>query len=260
MIRFENLKKHKSLIHFSTTTEGGVSKGNYSSFNLGLHSGDILESVQENRRRLAETLNISDNALYTPYQTHQDNILIIDEAFTRQSDEDKLNLLNGIDAVITSEKNIAIGISTADCVPLLIYDPVNHVLAAIHAGWRGTVAKIVNKVVNKMQKEYSSSPTTLLSVIGPAISQKHFEVGNEVVQEFAEKGFSLNKISYKNADSGKMHIDLKLANKILLEESGILSENIEVSELCTYSSPNFLFSARRQTIHSGRMITGGVLK
>jgi len=260
LLYFDNLSSEKSLVHFSTTINGGVSEGNYSTFNLGLYSGDKPEYVSENRKRLADKLQLSVNDVYTPLQTHEDKICIIDKEFLSKTEEEKLSSLNGIDAVITNEKNIAIGVSTADCVPLLIYDPHLHVLAAIHAGWRGTVAGIAEKVIRKMTKQYNSFPSTLLAAIGPAISQKYFEVGDEVAASFSDTGFLLDDISYRNNDSGKIHIDLKLANKIMMVNAGIPHENIEVSDLCTYSNPNLFFSARRQTTHSGRMVTGGILR
>lgn len=260
MIYFNKLSPYKLLVHFSTTIEGGVSEGYYSSLNLGLYSGDKPENVCENRKRLSDQFGFDVDLLYTPYQTHEDKILVIDENFLSQSTNEKQQALNEIDAVVTDQKNIAIGISTADCVPILIYDPIKHVFAAIHAGWRGPVAKIVSKTILRMEKEYGSSPTTLLVAIGPAISRKYFEVGNEVVEQFRVNGFSINDISYMNNQTGKRHIDLKLANKTLLSESGISADNIEVSEYCTYSDSDLFFSARRQTVYSGRMITGGMLK
>lgn len=260
LLKFENLCKYDSLFHFSTTIQGGVSSGNYASLNLGIYAGDDINCVNENRTKLASMIGVEYKDLFFPYQTHEDKILIIDNHFLTETESKQHQLLNGIDAIVTNQKNICIGVSTADCVPILIYDPILNVLAAIHAGWRGTVAKIAIKTIEKMREVFGCNPSDLIAGIAPCISQKHFEVGEEVVESFISVNFDMDKIAYRNPDFNKMHISLSLANKILSEEAGILPQNIELSGLCTFSSSDLFFSARRQTINSGRMITGGVLK
>lgn len=250
----------KSVSVFTTTIEGGISTGAYASLNLSSYSGDDADCVSENQERLADEINVSIENLYIPYQTHNDQIRIIDNDFLIKSDLEKAKSLNGIDALITNQKDICIGVTTADCVPILIFDPVQHVLAAIHAGWKGTVARIAEKTIEKMTEHFDSKPQDLVAGIGPCISQKHFEVGDEVVDAFIQTGFTITDIAYHNTESGKMHINLELANKLLLIEAGIDNKNIEVANLCTYSHPELFFSARRQTINSGRILTGGVLK
>lgn len=260
LLQFNNLGEFQSLTHFSTTVQGGVSEGAYTSFNLGFYSGDNPECVYENRSRLASLINVPLPDLYIPYQTHGDKICVLDSGFMNLSDNDKYLSLNGVDALVTDRKNICIGVTTADCVPVLIYDPAKNVLAAIHAGWKGTVAKIVEKTVAKMADVFGCNPQDMYAGIAPCISQKCFEVGEEVVVAFKEAGFHMNDVAYHNSGTGKMHIDLRQANKILLNEAEIPFQNIETSDLCTYSDSNMFFSARRQTIHSGRMVTGAILR
>ena len=250
----------ESVSVFATTTQGGISTGAYASLNLSPYSGDDTDCVSENQERLADEINVSIEDLYIPYQTHKDKVAIIDKDFLQRSDFEKAKHLNGIDALITNQKDICIGVTTADCVPILIFDPVQHVLAAIHAGWKGTVARIAEKTIEKMTEQFGCKPQDLVAGIAPCISQKHFEVGDEVVEAFIQTGFIITDIAYRNTESGKMHIDLELANKLLLIEAGIDKNNIEIANLCTYSHPELFFSARRQTINSGRILTGGVLK
>ncbi|WP_165045407.1 peptidoglycan editing factor PgeF [Dysgonomonas sp. ZJ709] len=250
----------ENICHFSTTIHGGISKDAYSTLNLSLYSGDNCEDVYENRGRLAKVLNVLPENVFIPYQTHGDKILDINQSFLDLSDEEKQQKLNGVDAIITNKKHIGIGITTADCVPLLIFDPDKEILATIHAGWKGTVARIAAKTGEKMIADYGCSPCELLVGIAPSISPDCFEVGDEVGEAFILGGFNLSTISYRNAETNKLHINLWEANKIQLLEIGILSQNIEVAELCTLSNPNMFFSARRQTINSGRMLTGGVIK
>lgn len=257
--QFELLSRFNKLQHFTTTINGGVSNGNYTAFNLGLYSGDNIEHISQNRDKLCSFFDIEEDALYTPYQTHEDNILIIDDSFLRKPDLEKSELLHGIDSVITNQKNIGIAVGTADCVPVILYDPQSHILAAVHAGWRGTAAKLVSKTILKMQEAFDSNPKNLIAGIAPSISCEYFEVGDEVVEAFEKAGFPIDDIGYRNAETGKIHLNLWLANELLLFKCGIPIENIETAGLCTYSNPDLLFSARRQGIDSGRMLTGGIL-
>ncbi len=257
---FENLSQYKSLFHFSTTISGGVSTGNYTSFNFGWSSGDLPENIKENKQRLVSILGISQKNLFIPHQTHSDHICIVDRDFLEKTQEEQESLLQDTDAIITNQKGIGIGVTTADCVPVLIYDPVNQVLAAVHAGWRGTVSKIVFKTVRIMIEQLGCQPENLLAGIGPSICLDCFEVGDEVVEAFVDAGFSIEKIGFKNPDTGKYHWDLWRTNELLLNEVGISSDRIEISGLCTVTHPDLFFSARRQTIKSGRMLTGGVIR
>jgi len=247
------------LFHFSTTIEGGVSEGNYATFNLGMFSGDDIEKISENRKRLISEIGIEEEKLIIPYQIHSDNILSIDTAFLSKSDLEQTALLNGVDAVITDQKDVCIGISTADCVPILLYDHVLNVFAAVHAGWRGTVAKLVEKTIFEMNMKYGCNSANLIACIGPAISMEYFEVGEEVIYDFMKAGFIIDSIAFRHPDTGKTYIDLWFANELLLSQAGILNKHLETTNLCTYSNADLFFSARRQGIKSGRMISGGFL-
>lgn len=259
LLQFDIFKDYTSLINFSTTIEGGVSENTYATFNLGLHSGDNINNVSENRLLLSKSLGIDIDSLITPFQTHGDNICIIDDVFFSKNEAERSSLLYGTDAVITNKKNICIGVTTADCVPILIFDPINMVLAAVHAGWRGTVAKLAAKTVRVMNENFGSDPQHLLVGIAPSICAAHFEVGDEVVEAFVKSGFLIDSIGYKNSETNKIHINLWIANQLLLNESRVTNNNIEIAGLCTFSNPELFFSARRQSILSGRMVTGGIL-
>lgn len=248
-----------NISHFSTARKGGVSQGNYKSLNLGNFSDDNPEYVIENRKRLCEAININPDNLFVPKQTHDCESLIIDERFLSLSETEQNKEMQGIDALITNQRNIGIAVTTADCVPILIYDFEKKVLAAIHAGWKGTAGNIADKTIKNMTSTFSCNPKNMIAGIAPSISPEIFEVGNEVGEVFEKKGFDLDSISFRNNSTGKLHINLWKANQISLINSGITTENIEIAEICTYSNPDMFFSARRQTIHSGRMLTGGVI-
>ena len=169
--------------------------------------------------------------------------------------------LDGYDAMITDLPGIAIGVRTADCIPVLLYDPVKKAAAAIHSGWRGTVSKIISKTVAKMQSTYASQPSDLLAVIGPAICMECFQVGEDVALKFKEAGFDINSVwafrgpKTGNGMEGGHHIDLKQACRQTLVETGVKSENIQISDLCTYEDNHLLYSARKESIECGRNIT-----
>lgn len=248
-----------NIINFTTTKKGGISQGNYDSLNLGNFSDDNPLFVAENRKRLCQAINIHPSSLYVPKQTHDSKSLIIDELFLSLSKEEQKAKMQGIDALITQQKNIGIAVTTADCVPILIFDKEEKVLAAIHAGWKGTADNIPGKTIKNMIAGFNCNPKNMIAGIAPSISPEIFEVGDEVGEAFQNKGFDLDAISFRNPDTGKLHIDLWKANRISLIDSGIPIQNIETAQICTYSNPELFFSARRQTIHSGRMLTGGVI-
>lgn len=235
---------------FSTTRKGGVSTGNYSSFNISHYCNDRLENVQENRNRLSLLLDIPCERIIVPRQVHLTEV----QAVTSQT---KNTDLEGIDAVITNERHLCIGISTADCVPILLYDTKKQAIGAVHAGWRGTVGKIVCKTIQKMQEHYNSFPQDLKAIIGPSISKEAFEVGDEVYDAFATAGFTMSEIAERRE---KWHIDLWAANFKLLVATGVKMENISIANICTYNDYDTFFSARRLGINSGRIYTGILLK
>ena len=169
--------------------------------------------------------------------------------------------LDGCDAMMTDLIGVAIGVRSADCIPVLLYDPVKKAAAAIHSGWKGTVSKIISKTVAKMRATYSSQPSDLLAVIGPGICMDCFQVGEEVALKFKEAGFAIDTLwafrgpKTGNGMEGGHHIDLKEACRQTLVESGLKNENIQISELCSYEDNHLLYSARKESIECGRNIT-----
>lgn len=187
------------------------------------------------------------------HQVHGSKVAIIDRpGMTREK-------LEGFDAFITNLPGVAIGVRTADCVPILLSDLENHVISAVHSGWKGTVLKVSLVTVERMRESFGTRPEHLHAVIGPCIGPKSFQVGEEVVGQFRDAGFPMPSIwSFQGPGdgspmSGGHHIDLPLANKWILRECGIPEENIQVCDIDTYRDPSF-FSARREGIQCGRNI------
>ena len=247
---------------FSTTRHGGVGKGNYASFNINYYCGDREEDIVANRKALCRLLGIDASCLVYPHQTHGDAVAIIDRQWMVECPQvlsAKLGpkgCLEGIDAVMTNLKGVCIGVSTADCRPILLYDGAHHACCAVHAGWRGTVKRIVQKAVKAMASTYGSCPQQLRAVIGPGISLESFEVGDEVYEQFAQAGFDMARMARKYE---KWHIDLWECNKQQLIEAGVPETGIHVAGICTYIHHDRFFSARRLGINSGRIFSGIML-
>lgn len=258
LIQYPSLSQFNDILHFTSTRNGGVSVGNYSSLNLGLYSDDNPENLHENFARIFSKVGIQKCQVFLPFQTHGDIVRIIDEGFLIQSINNHQNLLNGVDAIVTNLPNQFIGVSTADCVPILLYDPVKKAIAAVHAGWRGTCKRIVSNTVKLMMKSYNTNPADLIAVIGPSISPEVYEVSYELVDIYKKEKFETEEIFFQKR--GKLYLDLWTANKLLLSESGLNDKNIAISGHCTYSQHEKFFSARRLGIKSGRLISGIMLK
>ncbi|MCD8194424.1 MAG: peptidoglycan editing factor PgeF [Tannerellaceae bacterium] len=256
MLQFPGLSRFCNISHFITTRRGGVSEGNYASFNLNSWNGDDPDQVCQNRRLLAEAMGVQPAHLFTPFQVHGNEVRTIGTALLNESPEKQEAFLHGVDALVTNLSDICIAVATADCVPVLFYDPDKQVIGAAHAGWRGTVAGIAGKVVHTMIEEYGSAATHIYAAIGPSIGKSCFEVGEEVVASFRAIGLDKPTIIEVNPLTGKHHIDLWEANRCQLLDAGIPPGNIEVAGICTYTHHEIFYSARRLGIKSGRFLTG----
>ena len=250
-------KSYADIFCFSTTRHGGYSSGQYSSFNCNHYCGDCPENVERNRELLAEIMPSRPKLLVVPHQIHSTEIRMINDVFLHADEVVRKDLLEGVDAVMTNIPGVCVCVSTADCIPVLCYDVRNKAVAAIHAGWRGTVARIVEKTLKQMRSAYETRMQDVVAVIGPGISLQSFEVGDEVYQTFNDAGFDMDIIARRYS---KWHIDLWEANRLQLVSAGVNPDNIEVSGICTYTAFEDFFSARRLGINSGRIISGIMLK
>ena len=197
---------------------------------------------------------------YYVVQPHQVHGVVIKEVTDPLTTREQLE---GVDALMTDVPGVAISVRTADCIPVLLYDPVHKAIAAVHDGWRGTVQRLSQKVISEMQTKYGTNPSDLKAVIGPGIGPESFQVGQEVVDAFAEAGFPMDQIlkdcgpkdpTEENPMNGGLHIDLWKANQWLLEDAGVQPANIQVAGICTYQNNGRFFSARREGTKCGRII------
>lgn len=189
-----------------------------------------------------------------PLQVHGDRVAIVEKpthARTR---------LHGYDAIVTSLEGFGIGVRTADCIPVLLYDPVRRVVAAVHSGWKGTVARISCKTLGSMAVHFGTDPRDVYALIGPGIGPDAFQVGEEVAERFSGEGFPMSQILRDDGPrvpgtmQGGLHIDLWEANRWLLECVGVPASRITVVGISSYADPRF-WSARRDSPDCGRTVT-----
>ena len=250
--------KNSDCFYFTTTRQGGASVGNYASFNLSPFSGDQPVHLEENQQVLCRKLGIDAEKLIIPYQTHGTEIRVIDKTFFLLSASEKTLYLHGVDALITKLPRVCIGVTTADCVPLIFFDTHKKVVAVAHAGWRGTCCRIAEKTVRVMMEQFDCKADDILVTVGPSISVDVYNVGSELVETFQNEGFDTDEIFVEKGE--KLHLDLWKANRQSLLKAGILPQHIEIAGICTYTKHDQFFSARRLGIKSGRMLSGVMIK
>ncbi len=256
MLEYGLMKSYPNIFCFSTTRHGGYGSGEYASFNCNPFCGDDAETVRRNRLLLERLMPQRPRKLIVPHQTHGTEVRVIDESFLTLPDAVQAERLEGVDALVTDRTGVCLCISTADCVPVLCFDTRRRVVAAAHAGWRGTVQRIVARTLRMMAERYGTNPNDVAACIGPSISQEAFEVGDEVYNRFRDEGFPMERIAVHR---DKWHIDLWEANRLQLLSAGVSAQNIAVSGICTWQNNADFFSARRQGIASGRILSGIML-
>lgn len=239
--------------------------------NLGFMDWDERRNVIANRQRFQSDLGAKEFSLIPLKQIHSDVV----HSFSAASPEPSQG-----DASTTNTANLLLSVQTADCVPILLVDPKKRAVAAIHAGWRGTLARIAEKTVGRMQQEYGSKPADLIAALGPSIGQCCYEVGVELLTKFttqfadaaeyfdeARTGDEPNPIQWLNMKPpghqpppNNVHLDLRKANVSQLKAAGIRAGNIHVSELCTACNTDLLFSYRQEGPVSGRLLAAVGIK
>lgn len=254
------LPAFESVTSFVTTRHNASRNANArGNFNLGLYCGDDATQVEANLQQLCASLSITRSQLFYPHQVHGSEILSIDSTFLSLPHEEQLSLLDGVDAIVTNVPGIAIAVTTADCVPIILYDPEHQAIAAIHAGWRGTAKQIVRHTIEQMKQQYGTLPTQLCAGLGPAISIDAYEVGKEVVDSMRMAGLNIDSISIRNPRAGKMHLDISAANVEQLLQCGVDLMNIEVCGICTHRNSDDFYSVRALGSETGRFLTGVML-
>lgn len=225
--------------HCFTTRRGGVSEGYLDSLNIGTNRGDSIENVMENFRILGNALGFELEDVVRTCQTHTDIVRKVGAA------DRGTGLLKPAfppcDALITNEPGVCLVISTADCTPILLYDPVTGAVGAAHAGWRGTAADIAGKTVKAMAQAYGCKPENLRCAIGPNIGQCCFETDADVPDALRD-AFGSAAEAWTRQQENKYYVDLKAANAYALRRAGVAEVDISID--CTACQPQRFWSHR----------------
>ena len=228
--------KHHPEIECGFSTKVGPNANPPYYFNLSYSVGDRKEIVDINRKLFFNELDLNENMVSYQKQVHEENIREVNVSGN----------CGESDALITTSKNLGLAISSADCPAVFIYDPVQKIIAAVHSGWRGTERKIVQKTIIKLKEEFNSNPSDLICYIGPSISQKNYEVSEEVAHKFDDEFILKN--------GNKFYLDLSGANYKMLIDEGVKKINIQGSGLCSFEYESLLHSYRRDGQKSGRAL------
>lgn len=235
-IQAPNLASHSGIRHAFFTRQGGVSDGIYASLNGGIGSSDEPAKVQENRRRMAGALRIEPDALISVYQVHSPDAVIVEGPW--RGDRPKA------DAMVTATPGLALGITTADCGPVLFADPDARVIGAAHAGWRGAVTGVLESTVAAMER-LGARRERIVAALGPTISQKAYEVGPDFIRRFAEEAPGHERFFKEAERPHHAMFDLPGFIGARLEAAGIGA--FTDLGLCTYCDEERFFSYRRTT-------------
>lgn len=235
IIKPQIFKNFSNVVIAVSTKDGGVSPAPYF-MNLSYKVGDDNKNVTANRELFFKSLGIPKERVTFQKQTHSINSSYVDSP----------TFFNNSDGLYTDKKNNFLAVSIADCIPIFLYEPIKKVISVIHSGWKGTANKILTHNIKALTEKFKLDVKNIVAYIGPGISQKNFEVGKEVADLFSDE-----VRIFKN---GKYFIDLKKDNFLQLISLGVIKENIEMCELCTFEENDLLHSYRRDREKSGRML------
>ena len=246
MVESPLFQREIGLQHGFSTRKGGVSKEHLASLNLSFSVEDAKENVLENFRRIGERFGKTPEDFVLSKQSHETKVLKVGtkdrgKGITKDRDYE------GIDALITDEEGIILSCFSADCVPILFYDPIHKAVGACHSGWRGTKGKILQNVVEEMRKHFSSNPAEILIAIGPSICKEQYVVSEDLALSFLEDYPDLGEDSsspIQRISKDKFQLDLWDLNSRIALDCGIKEEHISISGYCTMENPELFFSHR----------------
>jgi len=240
--KFKNLDQF-GINHGVFTRKGGVSPTPFSSLNLGSTTGDDNIHVAENRKRIFDVMNLPVTSIFDVWQVHGNEIITATGPRSLNEPHKKA------DGIITNLKGITLFMRFADCVPILLFAPSKHVIGLVHAGWQGTVKRVVQSAINKMETEFEVNPSSIVAGIGPSICADHYQVGENVIDEVNKNLPEFTSDILIRRDKADF-LDLWQANSLLLQQSGV--ENIELSNFCSFDNTSEWYSHRAEGFHSGR--------
>ncbi len=241
--RFEQWSDSDRFKHGIFTRLGGVSAAPWGSLNVGGTVGDDVDAVRENHRRMYAALNLDPSQACTVWQVHSADTVVVRGPVANR------RWLARADGMITDRAGLSLAMRFADCTPILLYDPVQHVIGMAHAGWRGTVSGAGVSAVHAMQSAYGTRPQDIQAGIGPSIGPERYQVGEEVVAAVRDT-FGHTDGLIQRAEDGSAYLDLWAANRLALQRSGVTQ--IEVAGICTATRTNEFYSHRAEAGRTGR--------
>jgi YfiH family protein len=255
------LRQTCGIVHAFSTRQGGVSRPPFATLNLGQSVGDDPGAVNANRRRFFGAFGLDLNQVVRARQVHGDGVLRVDAPLTERPGFPHclVDERADYDALITELPGLALVVSTADCLPILIHDPVHRAIAAVHAGWRGTAKGVAPRAIRAMWEAYGTNPSDCRAAIGPGIRRCCFEVDAAVIEKMAaalpewESHITANRPDH-------WLLDLAGVNRALLEGAGLFPDRIEDVGLCTSCRTDLFFSHRVEKGRTGRMMNFILLK
>ena len=202
----------------------------------------------ENYKDLCNAISTNSNNLVKANQEHTDRVKIVEEKINKNSPDFNLEKYNQTDGLITNKNNIILSTTNADCILLLFYDPKTKTIANIHSGWKGTIKRIAEKTVEKMNQEFNSNPKDMICCICPSIRKCHFEVERDVMEKFKKEFYEFESTEFieEKIPNQKWNIDTVYINKKMLEKKGLKPENIIDSKLCSMCNSNLIHSYRTE--------------
>lgn len=240
--QFEILQE-AGLVQGIFTRAGGVSPMPWDSLNLGGTVGDSRANVIENRFRLFNALNRQVESLFDVWQVHSTKIVCSDTVRPLDAPHKEA------DAILTDRPDITLFMRFADCVPIFLFDPIHKVVGIVHAGWMGTVNRIVSLAIDAMVNRYESKPENVLAGIGPSIGPDHYKIGDEVITQ-VQQTFGQDASGLLSEIDGGIHLDLWEANRILMQRSGV--QKIQIAGICTHCHIDDWYSHRGEHGKTGR--------
>ncbi len=243
LLKFPGLDGIKGFQHCFTTRLGGVSRGIFESLNLSFTRGDDPKAVYKNFERVAESFEMTADRIVLSMQTHTTNVRKIEKSDMGSGLTKELSYRD-VDGLITNEPNIILSTFYADCVPLYFVDPIKKAIGLSHSGWRGTVGRMGAVTIDKMKETFGSRPEDIHCAIGPSICKDCYEVSKDVIEQFEAEFGEVTEQFYDINPHGKYQLDLWKANEYILTEAGILSNHLEVTDICTCCNSKKLFSHR----------------
>ena len=251
-LTYNSLSEIKFITHAFSTRLGGVSEGEFTSMNMAFNRGDDVDRVTENYRRFCKSAGFEFDSLVASAQDHHTFVRAVtskDKGIGIYKPRD----MQSVDALITNEPGVTLVTYYADCTPLFFVDTKNRAIGLAHAGWRGTVGRIGEKVVGKMTELYGTDPKDVKCAVGPAISVCCYEVDDPCAAQFLALGdLDASKFVFPKG-GGKYMLDLLEANRQILAAAGVPQENITLSDLCTCCNSDLLWSHRATKGHRGTM-------